>query len=210
MAFANKKNKRKKIKKDYQSKDLSNPFFRKKEKKKPKASFFWFKFVGILALFVLLFWSLFILSYWDISDIDIKNTERVSPDKIERKVLEQMDKKSLIFFSQNNIFLFKSDSLVDELKEECNLSDIKIQKKLPNKLAINVTEKPYSYIYSEKEDYFFCSSDNYLISPIEFIEEQGIETEDQSILKLTEGAETLTDDNVLSTEIGRASCRERV
>lgn len=178
MAKRNRKNK--KIKKDYQAKNLDNPFFRKKSKKKKKPSFLWIKLVLAFLVVAGLSWLLFIFPYWNIEEIEILNYERINPERVKARIIEQKNKKSFFIFSQENIFLFKKSALIEDLKEEFNLSDIKIKKKLPNTLKVDVIEKPYSYIYAEKDEYFFASSDNYIMSNIEFSDSDNIQAQNMA------------------------------
>ena len=157
-----------KIKKDYQAKNLKNPFFRKKEKEKKGQSFLGFKiFLFILILFAII-WFVFIFSFWNISNIEIKGTERIDQQSIKGLIEQQLDKKSFFIFKQDNIFLFRKKNITDVIKEEFNLTEIKIRKKLNNKLLIEVKEKPYSFIFCESGEYYFSSDDSYLMEHIIF------------------------------------------
>lgn len=196
MAF--KRNGSKKIKKDYQAKNLSNPFFRKKAKPKQTSSFIWFKVIMIFLLTALVVWFFLLFSYWDIKNIDIRNFERLSPEKVEERVYEQMAKKSLLFFSQKNIFLFKGKGVINDLKEEFNLSDLKIKKKLNKTLIVSVVEKPCSYIFCEKDNYYFSSNDNYLISTVTFLDDNN---QSQDALIMNELAPKAVNDIDLASTI---------
>jgi len=61
----------KKIKKDYQHKNLKNPFFRRPKSDKPKYITKLYVTGGILA-FILLFWFLFFSFFWNWDKVTIE------------------------------------------------------------------------------------------------------------------------------------------
>lgn len=182
----------KRIKKDYQTKNLKNPFFRKKTKEKKTKSFLTFKIFLIIFLVLLAFWFIFIFSFWQVKNIEVKGSDRIKPQSIRELINEQLEKKSLFILRQNNIFLFKKKSAKEMIKEEFNLTDIKIKKKLQNTLIVEIKERPYSYIFCESGEYYFSSDDSYLMEKIAF------EGSEENLLR--EGGEGLAEiDNELDT-----------
>lgn len=160
----------KKIKKDYQAKKLSNPFFRKKEKKPEGLFLKRFKLLSLLILVVALIWFFIGSSWWEITEIEIKGLERLSAETVKSELAFSFETKNLLVFKQQNIFLFNKSKATERLKDEFNLADVKIKKRWPRKLIIEINERPYAFIYYEDGKYYFSSADNYLITEIIFEE----------------------------------------
>lgn len=161
-----------KIKKDYQAKKLANPFFRKKEKKPEGLFLKRFKLISLLILVGALIWFFLCSNWWKIKDIEIKGLERLSSETIEADLVLSFSPRTLLIFSQQNIFLFNKDEAAQKIKDEFNLADIKIKKRWPRKLMIEINERPYAFIYYEEGKYYFSSADNYLMAEINFKESE--------------------------------------
>lgn len=152
----------KKIKKDYQSKNLKNPFFRKKTKdKKPGAWRWWllisFLFVGFFV------WLFFIAPFWSIKKIEINGLTRLPSNELEKIIYEQAGLKRWLIFNQNNIFSFQKSAAEAKIIDNFNFSGIEIKKKLPTTIIINVQERPYSFILQEGSNLFYASADAFVI-----------------------------------------------
>ena len=160
----------KNIKKDYQSKKLANPFFRKKEKKPEGLFLKRFKLISLLILFGALIWFFIFSSWWKINVIEVKGLERLNSELVKTELEPLFEVNSLLVFSQRNIFIFNKKIAAEKIKEEFNLADITIKKRWPRKLIIQVDERPYSFIYYEKDKYYFSSADSYLMAEITFQE----------------------------------------
>ena len=187
-----KKNYCQKIKKDYQAKKLANPFFRKKEKKPEGRAI---KTTKIILLFLILplfiIWFLFLSPWLSISNIDILGTEIIQSQAILNTLEEDLTEKKLGIFQRNNILIFNKKLAASHLQEEFNLAAIVIKKRFPNKIIIEISERPYAFIYKEQEDYYFSSDDNYLMAKIAFNQEaqEGsteVEGQDIDLVLLTE------------------------
>ena len=167
-----KKNYCQKIKKDYQAKKLANPFFRKKERKPEGKAL---KATKIILLFFILplfiIWFLFLSPWLSISNIDILGTEIIESQEILNTLEKDLSEKKLGIFQRNNILIFNKQLAASHLQEEFNLAGIVMKKRFPNKIIIEISERPYAFIYKEQEDYYFSSSDNYLMAKIDFNQE---------------------------------------
>lgn len=161
------KNKKRKLKKDYQRKNLKNPFFRRREEA-PKKSYKKLIFISSGLLLVSLFWLIFAAPWWKIGQVDIQGLTRFEGSEIEKIVNENKDKSAILVFSKSNIILFDSEDTAQKIKEKFSLADVKIKKQLPNKIKVEISERPYSFIYQEGDKLFFASSDNYLIKEVDF------------------------------------------
>lgn len=162
------KNKKRKLKKDYQRKNLKNPFFRRKQET-PEKSYRKPIFISLVILVMALFWLIFAAPWWKIGQADIQGLTRFEGSEIENIIDENKNKSAMLVFSRSNIILFNSESTSQEIKEKFSLADVQIKKQLPNKIKVEISERPYSFIYQEAEKLFFASSDNYLIKEVDFM-----------------------------------------
>lgn len=150
----------KKIKKDYQAKNLKNPFFRRKKGGKSR----WWRcllLVCVVFLFALV-WFFLASPVWRLREIRISGLTRMAPGILEAIIWEQTQNRHLLFFKENNLFLFKR-SVAEKRLADFNFASLEIKKKWPRRLEIVVGEKPYAFIFQEGNSLFYASADGYLI-----------------------------------------------
>lgn len=183
-----------KIKKDYQAKKLSNPFFRKKIKKEKGNGFKKIKIL-LIFIFIIFFVWLFFCSPWLVIDkLELKGANVIKPELIKTEINSQIETSKSNYFSQKNIFLFKRKIAISNLQENFNLVEVKIRRSLPNKLIIQVQERPYAFIYQEKDIQYFASADNYIMGKISVRENnesddnriEVIKSEQENIISINE------------------------
>lgn len=155
------KNKRRKLKTDYQAKNLRNPFFynRKKDIKGGKR---WLFLLAIVGLFGLI-WFFLGSSVWKIENIEIVGLNRVSNDRIISIIKEREVNNKMLFFKESNIFLMNKDDLTQDILGQYNFANLKIDKKLPNTIKVVISERPYSFIFQEGSDMYYASREGYII-----------------------------------------------
>lgn len=161
----------KKIKKDYQAKSLKNPFFRRKKGGKRR---WWRCLFGVIIIFLFaLLWFFLASPIWRLKEINISGLTRVAPEALEEIIWEQTQNRHLLFFRENNLFLFKR-SVAEKRLADFNFASLEIKKKWPWRLEIIVGEKPYAFIFQEGSSLFYASADGYLIkeAPISETERQ--------------------------------------
>jgi len=152
----------KRIKKDYQHKNLANPFFHKKAKAKSprrrKALFF-------LAIVLLIFlaWLFFAAPWWRIKEIRISGLTRINSAELEKIIWDETGNRRGLFFSEANLFLFKEEKIIDDIIAAYNFSGGEIRKVWPNILEVKVIERPYAFIFQEGIAYYYASLDAYII-----------------------------------------------
>lgn len=161
---------RKKLKKDYQAKDLKNPFFRQKKTKNSKNFRYW-PFLLIPLILGVIAWFFWAAPWWNLKIIDIQGATRVSRSELENIARSREDNVRYILFKERNIFLFKDKELSEEIMEKYNFAQLEIKKSLPNKLAIKISERPYAFIFQEGSNYNYASNDGYIIKEVEVSEE---------------------------------------
>ena len=152
----------KRIRADYQAKNLKNPFYRSPKKERTgkwRLLIRLFIFLIILALI----WFVFAAPFLIISKIELSGLERVDQSEIIALVETQKENKKLLFFKESNFFLFNKEGLINKINDKYNFSSINISKKLPNTLLITISERPYSFIFQEGTNFFYASADGYVI-----------------------------------------------
>jgi cell division septal protein FtsQ len=152
----------KKIKKDYQCKNLCNPFFARKPKGKKRGRTKWL-ILALLILLAALAWFWFASPFWRFNQIEINGLTRASRQSAEEIINQLASERKLLFFRQSNIFLFDEETAQEQILQEYNLIKVTLKKKLPKTLVITVQERPYAFIYQEGGNYFHASADAYII-----------------------------------------------
>ena len=151
------KNYARKIKKDYQIKNLRNPFFNSKTSGKR----LWF--IPLAAGFVLfMLWFFLDSDFWKISEIKQEGFSRIPQSAVEEVILSEASKSRGIFFSASNIFLFEAESACRVLLENYSLTSCSIEKNLPKTLIVQGQERPYAFIWQEGSELFYASQDGYI------------------------------------------------
>jgi hypothetical protein len=165
-----KNNHLRKIKKDYQCKNLKNPFFRK-NKKESRSGLAKCLLIAAGLLFVFLIWLILAAPFWRIKNIKIEGLTRFDCSEVEKIINEQSAKHRLLFFKQNNICLFNKEEAAAKIQADFNLAAVEIKKKLASTIIVKISERPYAFIYQEGSATYFSSADNYLIKEISLEDE---------------------------------------
>jgi len=152
----------KKIKKDYQCKNLCNPFFRK-PKKAPNKRFFACLLALSILFIIFLFWFFCAAPVWRINNIKVEGLTRIPDTDIKNKVWEQTEKSRYLIFKQDNILLFDKDDVQKSILSAYNLASLQIIKKLPKTILVRVGERPYSFIFQQGNEFYYASSEGYII-----------------------------------------------
>jgi len=152
----------KKIKKDYQRKNLRNPFFHHKSRDKRKISANICVFLGIL-LVIFLVWFFFAAPFWRLQNIKVSGLTRLENSEITRIIWEKAAQKHWLIFHENNIFLFDASAVQAEIVANYNLAGAQIKKELPRTLNIIISERPYAFIFQEGSALFYASANGYVI-----------------------------------------------
>lgn len=143
----------------YQSKKYTNPFFQDTKKRRRRFGSRLNKdkiiFSLCLVFMGLLIWFFMYSGYFAISATEVKGEGRIDPGLIEKIVWEQIGESYFIFLPQKNIFIFNKNKLRAAIQEKFALSNLEIEKKLPNKIIIRFIEKEYALIWQEGERYYY-------------------------------------------------------
>jgi len=148
------------IKPDHQAKDLKNPFYRKKNES-TKGKGWWM--IGVFIVLAGLTWFFLATPFFKLKNIEISGLERLSDDEL-RQIIEEKESKSVfLIFKQSNFFLFDREELEEEIMAKYNFSRINVKKSLPDTLKIELSERPYAFIFQEGDNLYYASKDGYII-----------------------------------------------
>ncbi len=161
----------------YHSQIYKNPFFPKHQSRIKKSKLTHLKPIKIswrlklaivifLLILALIIYFLFYSSYFNIKTIKAEGEGRVSPETIEKLAWRQIKNNFFILWPEKNIFLFRSEKLIQTLNSKYVFSFIKITKKFPRTILVKYKEKEYDLIWQEAKKYFYANSEGNIITEI--------------------------------------------
>lgn len=165
----------KRVKKDYQQKNLNNPFFRKKQLKKNNGS----KRAGrnflrpLLLAFILfaLFYLFFMSSLFGLKQVKVLGLSRIPEDNVAELAWRQAEEKRLLVFKQKNILFFDTDDLQKTLTDNFSFDSVRVYKQWPHTLAVSLGERGLSFIWQDGDVRSFSDSHGCLIKDVEVKDE---------------------------------------
>ncbi len=156
----------KKIKKDYQSKSLNNPFFRSRNKnkgdKKNKKKYFYISIFFIF--FVATIYIIFFSNIFKINNITINGLERLNSVDVQNYIQEKQDVNRLIFLSQDNLLFINTKDLASDIQKDFKLANASVDKKFFHSLEINLRERPIAFIWQDDDMRSFSDAIGCLIT----------------------------------------------
>lgn len=187
----------KKIKADYQSKNLKNPFFYRSNNNFSNSRK-WL-LLGVFILIAFFTWLIFAAPFLVIKKVEINGLERVDKGEIEELVETLKEGRTLVIFSQDNYFLFDKEDLHELIMTNYNFSKLNITKMLPDKLKIEISERPYAFIFQEGSEHFYASQDGYIMKDDSVSEEDYqkyfiLENRSRSVTVSTKGKLNIKED----------------
>ncbi len=158
--------KKRRRRKDYQNKSFNNPFFKDKRQGRTGVSkkFILYSLVIILIL-AFTFWFFYISDTFKIKNIEINGLERTAEHEVLDKISE-ISGKTKLFLQQDNLFLISTNNLSTVLKNHFNFAQVDINKELPGKLIIDISERKYEAIFLEDGDYYYIDKAGYIVDKI--------------------------------------------
>lgn len=153
-----------KIKKDYQRKNLNNPFFRRDHKNKQKRTLnIKYYIIGICIILSFIIYGLFFSPWLVIKNIKIKGLGRLPESAISERLWNQTNQQVFWLLNQKNILLFNKKSAKLDLLANFNFSKIEIKKSFFNSLIVNIEERPYAFVWQEKGQSYYSDSKGFII-----------------------------------------------
>jgi cell division septal protein FtsQ len=133
-------------------------FYKKKKKRKLiflmlKSRFFWLSLLVLAVGGVLFYFSVF-SSFFQIKEIKVSGNEKVAADDIRNAVSSNIGRR-IVFFDTKSVFLadFKKAEEV-LLKSFPQISQVKLERKLPNIILVRVEERKPVAVFCQNNDCF--------------------------------------------------------
>jgi len=152
----------KKIKKDYQRKNLQNPFFHRPRPSRPKHISRLYVGGGVLIVGAAGWFFLF-SSFWNFNQVNIQGLTRLPTAAIEQIVWQQGSESRWLLFRQSNIFIFDAKALVLTIGADYDFAGVTVVKTWPRIITLKISERPYAFIWKEGNDLMYASADGYAI-----------------------------------------------
>ncbi len=109
---------------------------------------------------------LFCSDYFKIQKTILKGGEKITTQEIESLVNQISNQKRFLIFSQKNIFLFNKNQFKRIISGKYNFQDLKIFKKLPSKLEIEIKERLPFLILVQGENLWFLDDKGQILEKI--------------------------------------------
>lgn len=160
--------KKRRRRRDYQNKSFSNPFFKDKRHRKgrqrtSKRSILYTLVIILILAFAFCFF--YISDTFKIKNIEVNGLERTAEEEVLDKISETSSKTNF-FLKQDNLFLISANDLAISLKSHYNFAQVNIDKELPGKLIIDISERKYEAIFLEDANYYYIDKEAYIIDKI--------------------------------------------
>jgi cell division septal protein FtsQ len=116
---------------------------------KPMRIINFFLLIGIIVFLYFFIFS----NFYNITDIQVSGNQIISTDDVLDITNQYLSQNSLFFFKHKNIFIFNKNALKKRINEVIILSDLKVNKILPNTIKLTVTEKnsALKWVTNDKE-----------------------------------------------------------
>ncbi len=176
----------------------SNPFHKETGKKINYRKFFSAFFIA--TFFATWFWLMFYLPYFDINDVSYFGIKALNVEEIKNFVNDNY-LKSGKYWHKNNYFVVNAEKIIAGLKQNFDVSDIKVTKIFPDKLQIEIIEKNQSIVYCTPEGYYLLDSDGRVIKIFWEKPEEAINTSPLDIATSSAIISTNTIPNVTTRSI---------
>ena len=126
--------------------------------------------IGVLIIFICLFWLTLFSSVFKIKKIEINGLIRIAPTEIEDLVWQQSKTRKFLIFPQANLLAFSKKELKKSLSDKYSFTEIIIHRHLPRTIILDIQEKSYAYIFCEAEKYYYADIDGHIINEINPLE----------------------------------------
>lgn len=116
---------------------------------KPMRVINFFLLIGIIVFLYFFIFS----NFYNITDMQVAGNQVISTDDVLDITNQYLNQNSLFIFKHKNIFIFNKNALKKKINEVIILSDLKVNKILPNTIKLTVTEKnsAVKWITNDKE-----------------------------------------------------------
>lgn len=151
---SNSKTVKKSTSKNSNTSEQSNKKTKNKISKKDIARKRKLKILGIIILLIFLAILLFSSSLFNIKSIDVSGNVKLSSEKI-------ISLSSLELYT--NIFKFKKSNIIENIKENAYIEDVKITRKYPSTVNIEIEEREARYMLQFADSYVYINNQGYML-----------------------------------------------
>jgi cell division septal protein FtsQ len=134
--------------------------------------FAWIKFfywAFLLSFFWAIFYSLFLAGFLSINKIDISGVSEIDRQNILNVINPGLEGKYLGIVSKNNLILVNSRSVEKDLTRRfVKIESVKVRKKFPNMLIVEIGEKESSMILCLPEDCYMLDKKGVAYSKLDY------------------------------------------
>ncbi len=153
---------------------FGNPYFRSRaadrvslSRVKNSAARIPFRIWAYLILFGILIiglvWVICFSPFLTISEIEISGINEERLKSIQQSAWEQTHQHRFWFLSQSHLYLFDSQTFKEKILEDYTFNDIQIQKKIPKKIKIVISQKTPVAVWFENDAYYIIDSEGWII-----------------------------------------------
>lgn len=154
--------------------------------------------LGLLLIVLVVIYIFFYSSIFAIKNVNIKSTENIPVEIIKKNYVDwQMSQSKLFILRQSNIFLFSRSWLKKNISQKFDPQELKITKKLPDTLQIEIKEKTPSIVWVTQDKYYY-------------LEQNGIASQEANKDKLMIGLPQINDESNADLKVGEQIIKKEV
>jgi len=128
---------------------------------------FWMFLFVLIVLFILIIWLTGWANFLQIKNIEIRGSSLIPASAIENITRERLNKKRLFFIPEAGLIIYNTKALSSDIKAIYPLDKIKIVKRLPGTLIIEITEKTPVAVWFEADNFYEIDKDGWILSTTE-------------------------------------------
>lgn len=125
---------------------------------------FWLWFFILIILGAALAWLLFFSDFLLVKTIEVRGASLIPSSAVENMAYERLEGRRLLFLSEEKLAVFNSDALIKKLRERYALDDVKVIKRLPSTLIIDLSEKVPVAVWFEADAFYQIDKDGWLLA----------------------------------------------
>lgn len=175
----------------YASHSHENPYFRKQGRER-RARLFLLFIAPCFLIFIFLS-LLFAHPLFNITSVLIKGTQQIDRNALASTVKQFIGKRKLLFFHEQNRFLFDADEFIDTLYKQFTFRDVQIKRK-GSHIDLYVVERTSQLIWSTQSSIYVVDLDGIVIRTL---------TDEEAVQLKNIGMPLFVDRNDVKIQIGQ-------
>jgi cell division septal protein FtsQ len=158
-----KRQKRRSKKRDWHRSEFNNPYFTKPQTINLKLYVY---FLLVSTLIVFLSYIFLVYDYWNIDSITIRTQNKSYQEKIQNIIDHHLNSRVFNILNGANYFLFSVNEVKDDIENQLLVKDLEVDKKLPNKLVVNLQEIKAAYIWIQAGKFYNIDDEGMILDEI--------------------------------------------